>query len=103
MSLACLECGTIGSFNTLIVFEPTGHFDQEKPASKYANFYTDCARFEDFAPVATSRFMIVQEGSHQDSWHTGTDGEALKSRQTKLVSEDEVKRRLPKIFAALAG
>ena len=101
MSLACLECNQIGAFDTLIVFHPKGNFDPEKPVSRYPNFYTDCAKLGDFKEVKSSRFMVVKQRGKNDSWNTGNDGPKISETASKLISEDELRKKLPKIHAAL--
>lgn len=101
MSLACFECNKIGSFNTLIIFEEDGAFEEGKLIAHYRSFYTDCASFSGFEPVAKSRFMIVQEKAYQDSWNTGSDGDVLKQTHHKFIDEVALQKKLPKIFAAL--
>lgn len=101
MSLACFECMRGGSFNTLIIFDKDGSFDPDKPVSAYPNFYTDCATFDDFAEVETSRFAIVEEGRPQSSWNTGTDGDKLRETKYKRIDEAALAARLPRIVGAL--
>ena len=105
MSLGCFECREGGAFNTLIIFEPHGKFDIEIPISHYRNFYV-CFRcsggFYGFDEVEKSRFMIVLERDFQGSWNTGTDGDKLKETRFKLISENELERRLPNIFKKLS-
>jgi len=101
MSLACFECGEIGSFNTLIIFNRDGNFDPQKPVSHYPNFYTDCVAFADFEEVKKSRFMVVEERGYQDSWNTGTDGDKLQETKRKFIDEAILATKLPRIFKAL--
>lgn len=103
MSLACLECNRIGSFNTLIIFEPEGRFDTGKHVSSYPNFYTCCASLADFTEAEQSRFMIVEEREYQDVWHTGTNGARLGKTRHMRVNEAELQRKLPKIFERLTA
>lgn len=102
MSIACRECGRVGSFNTLVIFQADGKFDLKKPVSHYANYYTDCANFDDFPQVEASRFMIVQQRESDDRLFTGTDGDLLEQTEHKLVSEKELQEALPTTFSKLA-
>jgi hypothetical protein len=101
MSLACFECMRNGTFNTLIIFDKDGKFDPQIPVSHYSNFYTDCASIGDFKRVSSSRFAIVQEKTHQDSWNTGTDGDKLQETNYKLIDEADLAKKLPRIYGAL--
>ena len=103
MSLACLECGRIGYFDTLIVFDRSCTFDADARASSFRNFYTCCARLQDFKEAGgESRFMVVQEPERQGRWLTGTDGIRLRDAETRRVDEVELQQRLPRIFETLA-
>ena len=100
MSLACFECNRIGSFDTLIIFDPKGTFNPTDEISHYANFYTDCARITTFKAVEKSRFMIVKTKGYEDSllWAMPC---ILSETEFQFVDESELEKRLPKIFAAL--
>ena len=100
MSLWCLECQRQGAFNTLILFSKEG-FDPEELVAHYPNYYTDCAAFDDFEEVEKSWFMVVETSDREDSYFTGTDGPTLQETKYKLISEDALAGKLPKIFAAL--
>lgn len=102
MSLACLECRQIGTFDTLILFEPGGKFDLNVPTSSYRNYYTCCATLDDFKGLSKSRFLIVKQPQREDAWNTGHDGPTLGISAFRYVDEAELKRRLPKIYEELA-
>lgn len=102
MSLACLECGRVGAFNTLVIFNSEAKFESDSYVSSYPNFYTCCVSLVEFPEVKESRFAIVQEREHQNTWATGTDGERLGNTKYRCVDEAELRRKLPKIFEALA-
>ena len=101
MSLACFECGETGSFNTLILFSKNGKFNVKKEISEYENFYTCCAKIDSFEAVKKSRFMIVETADSESSWHTGSDGDTIKKTRHKLISEEELEKKLPKIYRDL--
>ena len=101
MSLVCLECNCIGAFNTLVIFDSNGKFDPQKLVSDYSNFYTDCATFDDFSEVNESRFMIVEERKSQNSWNIATDGDKLHETRCKLIDENVLAVKLPRIFKEL--
>lgn len=100
MSLGCLECDEIGSFDTLIIFSEDGAFDTAKLVSAYYNYFTCCASVDEFKAAKKSRFAIVREKHESSQWST-PDHCTLNDTTWKLVDEEELKRRLPKIFAAL--
>jgi hypothetical protein len=100
MSLACRECNSHGSFDTLILFSKNGEFEAKKPASHFENFCTDCASIDDFTAVTKSKFMIVKTKTAESCWNTGNDGPALSDCETKRISARELKQRLPKTYKA---
>jgi len=101
MSLGCFECESIGSYNTLIIFNKKGKFDKKKPTSNYPNYYTCCADFRSFERVNKSNFAVVKLKEEIDHWLTGNDGALLKNTKFKLIKEEAVKSLLPKIYKAL--
>ena len=100
MSLACRECNSHGSFDTLILFSKNGKFKSEEAVSHYQNFYTDCANIDDFTAVSRSKFMIVKTKTAESCWNTGNDGSALSDCEIKRISARELKERLPKTYKA---
>ena len=101
MSLACFECNQIGSFDTLVLFDPKGKFDCDSPVSSFPNFYTCCASISDFTEAKDSRFLIVKTRSREGSWLTGTDGDPVGDTRVKRINEAELRTRMPRIFEAL--
>lgn len=101
MSLACFECQRGGSFNTQIIFDPNGVFDENKHTAQFRNFYTDCAKAEDFSEAISSRFAIVTRSGFDDSWFTGDDGPELGTVSWKRIPEQEIAGKLPRIYGAL--
>jgi len=101
MSLACRQCGVTGAFDTLIIFSPSGIFDDDAHVAEYDNFYTCCATFDDFTAVEDSRFAIVVQSYKNDSWRTGNNGPKLTECKRKKISEAELKKKLPIIYREL--
>ena len=100
MSLACLECGRGGEFDTLVV-HLMGDCSTDRSVSSLPNFYTCCVGVGSFKETLDGEFAVVQERSAQDSWCTGTNGSKLSECVVKRVSGEDLKAKLPRIHAAL--
>lgn len=101
MSLACLECGHGGEFDTMICRVPAEGSIVNCFISHLPNYYTCCARIDDFKPVDRSEYIIAVEAEAQGSWCTGNDGPQIKDTKFKFISEEDLKKKLPKIYSWL--
>lgn len=93
----------VGAFDTLILFDPAGIFDPEIPTSHFANYYTDCARFDSFNEVPESRFAIAELQENEETWLTGSDGFKLKDTRYKRIDEAALSAKMPNIYRAFTG
>jgi len=91
----CFECGKVGEVKALIFFDPRGEFEVISYVESHDHHYTCCAKPEDFEEAKVSRFMVIPSASTQLRFPTLREGKCWK------ISEEELQRRLPKIYASL--